>query len=385
MNASVNASSDISDVVNASSNNTSPQKNCPTVGVVVGPRQVTITIHVFTLLAALVGNTLLITAFVRMKEPIMLLLANMAASDLLVAIFFIPRLITSAHIGSNAFLVHGNIGLFLCKMCAFFSDISLSVSTQSLVLIAFERFLAVVYPITYKKITLKIRCILVASTWIMAMAIHSPYFYTFRLLADEDDYLVCQPSWEPAFEPKSAHLRYNIFLFSTVLILPLLVVSVLYTRIAINLEKNKMATYRSEKGARRIRKRNGNFRRMAVATITALLISWALYTGIAFLILFSPGAVPKCNITFMVVDYVSRVLASSYCAVNPCICFIFVKDFSRELRNMCELKRQQPVVNNRNEKRESGSRNYSCPTSESAQTVTVVKNSRNLIFCESNV
>ena len=183
-------------------------------------------------LQCFIYNTLLITVFVRIKEPIMLLIANMALSDLLVVIFLIPRLITSDVIGSNAFLVQGNGGVFLCKMCTFLSDISLSVSTLSLVLIAVERFLAVVYPIVYKKITVKVRRFLVASTWIMAMAFHSPYFYTMRLVANANSQ-VCQSSWEPAFNNRSAHLRYNIFLFITVLLIPLLVFSVLYTVIVI--------------------------------------------------------------------------------------------------------------------------------------------------------
>ncbi|KAJ7392971.1 neuromedin U receptor [Desmophyllum pertusum] len=189
MSASVNLSSNASDDVGASSNNTSLRQNCPLTGVFVGLSQVSIAIHAITLLASLVGNTLLITIFVRIKEPIMLPIANMAVSDLLVAIFLIPRLIARDVIGSNAFLVQGNGGLFLCKMCTFLSDISLSVSTLSLVLIAVERFLAVVYPMVYKKITVKVRRFLVASTWIMAMAFHSPYFYTMRLVANANHQL----------------------------------------------------------------------------------------------------------------------------------------------------------------------------------------------------
>ncbi|KAL9972592.1 hypothetical protein ACROYT_G018926 [Oculina patagonica] len=355
MHSAINVSSETFSDVDASINNTNSTEQCT---LEVGPRQVTITIHVFTLLLALVGNILLITAFVRMKEPIMLLIANMAASDLLVAIFLIPRLITREIIGSNAFLLHGKGGLFLCKMCTFLSDMSLSVSTQCLVLIAFERFLAVVNPIMYKKISVKIRRFLVASTWIMAMAIHAPYFYTFRLVADGDaDHLVCQPRWEPAFDHQSTHLGYNIFLFVSVLFIPLLVISVLYTTVVIRLRRDKMATNRSENGARRNRKRNRNLQRMVIATVTAFLICWTLYIGFALFELLSPEAVPKCSKSFELVYYASRVLASSYCAVNPCICFVFVRSFSRELKIMCKRKRQQSVITDRKVRGESGSIN----------------------------
>ena len=379
--SNVNISSRTLDGKSPSINKSSSIEHC---AVTVGPRQVNIALHVFTMLASMLGNILLITAFVRMKEPIMLLIANMAASDLLVAIFLIPRQITRESIGSNAFLVHGNGGMFLCKMCTFLSDISLSVSTQSLVLIATERFLAVVNPTLYKRITVKVRRYLVASTWIMAAAFHSPYFYTFRLKTivdkedgDRDYQVVCQSSWEPAFDNRSARLHYNIFLFVTVLLLPLLVISVLYTVIVVKLRRDKLATYRSDKGTRRIKERNRNLKKMALATVAALLICWTLYIVISFLNLFSPEAVPKCSKSFMIVDYISRILASSYCAVNPWICFIFVRKFSRELSIICKWQRQRPVISDRKVTRESGISN-SCTTivqrsvSESLQTTALL-------------
>ncbi|XP_020606426.1 prokineticin receptor 2-like, partial [Orbicella faveolata] len=319
--AGANISLETLDEVGKSTNETSSPEYCAATE---GPSQLTTTIHVLTLLVSLVGNILLITAFVRMREPILVLVANMAASDLLVAVFLIPRLITREIIGSNAFLVHGNGGTFLCKMCTFFSDISLSVSTQSLVLISVERFLTIWCPILYKKLTVKRRRFLVVSTWIMAMALHSPYFYTFRLVAanpKNPDYQECQPRWDPAFDHQSAQLRYVIFLYVTVLLIPLLVISVLYTAIITTVRRDKMASYRSTKGAKRCKERNRNLQRMAIATVTAFLICWALFIVISFLKLFSPNTVPKCNNSFKVLDYVSRVLASSYCAVNPCICF----------------------------------------------------------------
>ena len=384
--AGANISSETLDKVGKSTNKTSSPEYC---AITEGPSQLTTTIHVLTLLASLVGNTLLITAFVRMRESILVFVANMAASDLLVAVFLIPRLITREIIGSNAFLVHGNGGTFLCKMCTFFTDISLSVSTQSLVLIAVERFLTIWCPILYRKLTVKMRRALVVSSWIMAMALHSPYFYTFRLVVanpKNPDYQECQSRWDPAFDHKKAHLRYFIFLYLAVLLIPLLVISVLYTAIIIALRRDKMAPYRSTKGAKRCEERNRNLQMMAIATVIAFLICWALFIVISFIKLFSPKTVPKCNNSFKVLDYVSRVLASSYCAVNPCICFIFVRSFSRELKSMCKGKRRRSLTI-RKVQGESGSCN-SCqtvtPVSYSESTQATVLPIRNKNY-ESNV
>ena len=336
-----NVSSDTLHYGGLNCNKISPQEKCEIAGVSVGPRQVTITIHVLTLLVSLTGNILLMVTFVRMKKNITILIANMAASDLLVAIFLIPRLITREITGSNAFLVHGIGGILLCKMCTFLSDMSLSVSTQSMVFIAMERFLAVAHPFLYKKITVKTRRVFIALTWIMATVLHSPYFYTFRLVTRKahngTDNQYCETSWEPAFRDESAQFRYNIFLFATVLFLPLVAVSVLYVLLVIKLRRpDKMVTCLNENRARRKNERNRNLKKMVTATLTAFLICWTLYIVINFLRLISPATLPKCSKSFEIVDYISRVLASSYSCVNPCLCFIFLRIFSRELSALCK-------------------------------------------------
>ena len=207
-------------------------KLCATARIPVAPKEGKIAIHVFTLVVALVGNSLLIVAYKRMREPFVLFIANMAASDLLTAIFLIPQLITIAIVDSLAWQVHGLAGTVLCKMCTFLSDISLSVSTQSLVIIAVECFpLSVVHPVNARSITGKMRRLLIASVWIVAIALHSPYLYTMELVKYMENNVtvqVCQlPIWA-VNNNTAAFLRYNTFLFVTVLLIPLIVISILY-------------------------------------------------------------------------------------------------------------------------------------------------------------
>ena len=147
----------------------------------------------------------------------------------------------------------------------------------------------------------------------------------------------------------------------------------------IKLRRDKMATNRSRRGERRNKKRNRNLQRMVLATVTAYLICWTFHIGFVFLKLFSREAVPECNRSFEVSYYVSRVLASSYCAVNPWMCFIFVRSFSHELKIMCNRNRQQSRMSDRKVRGESGSSLWnSCRNelrrscSEFAQTTTLV-------------
>ena len=64
-------------------------------------------INVLALLVALVGNSFLVAALTQMKKPFMLLITNMATSDLLRAIFLLARFITFAVTGSLVWIVQG--------------------------------------------------------------------------------------------------------------------------------------------------------------------------------------------------------------------------------------------------------------------------------------
>ena len=315
-------------------------EHCATARTAVVPKEFKIAVHVFTLVVALVGNSLLIAAYKRMREPVMLLIANMATSDLLTAIFLLPRLITIAIVDSLAWQVQGLGGTILCKMCTFLSDISLFVSTQSLVIITVERFLAVVHPLKVRNITAKMRHLLIALTWISAMALHSPYLYTMELVKhvkNNATVQVCQSIW--AVNNRPAFIHYEIVLFGTVLLLPLTVISILYPIIVIYLRRDKFAAERSSRGKKRSRERSMKLLKLAAATVLSLIICWVPYSVINFLRLFNPSTLPACS-HILITEYVSLLLAWSYCAVNPFICFIFLRDFRRELGNIPKRRKR---------------------------------------------
>ncbi|XP_022801099.1 delta-type opioid receptor-like [Stylophora pistillata] len=322
------------------SNETSSPKQC-----LVGMSKVSIAVYVFTILASLIANSLLISLCVRKKETWLLYVINMAVSDLLVAIFLLPRFIVNEIARSNDFLVHGPGGTFLCKMCSFLSDISLSVSTLTLVMIAVERFVAVVHPLLHIRISnsRKRRRLLIALTWLLAAGFHLPYFYTFKLVrvaVGKGDYIqVCYSTWEPAFDDNTGHVHYSIFLFTAVLILPLLVISVLYIAVALRIYINSMRKFRLGRVSRKRQESAQNLLWMAVATVAAFLICWTMYIIIAFINLFSPSVMLTCNKSYMIASYIANLLASCYCAVNPWLCFIFIPGFSRVLRAMIQNRK----------------------------------------------
>ena len=114
-----------------------------------------------------------------------MLIANMAMSDLLYPIFFVPARLAEWHAGS--WLIGGTLGQALCKIHIFLVDVSSSVSIQSLVLITVDRFVAVVVPLRSPLVSRK-RCLFfIVASWIVAMAVHSPYLVAYNLVNTQND------------------------------------------------------------------------------------------------------------------------------------------------------------------------------------------------------
>ena len=100
------------------------------------------------LVTSLIGNSiigLIVYKTPTLRKTINYFIANMAMSDLLYAIFLFPRRIAELYVDS--WIIGGSFGQALCKLSVFLSDISTLVSIQSLVLIAVDRFVAVVLPL----------------------------------------------------------------------------------------------------------------------------------------------------------------------------------------------------------------------------------------------
>lgn len=133
--------------------------------------------YVSILLVSLVGNTLVIVVVYKnkhLRKSINYFVFNMAASDLLMSLTIMPVRIGEIVTGSSAFMVDSPllVGNILCKLCYFLPDASVVVSIESLVLIAIDRFIAVVYPLKATLITSKSRLTCILCAWIVAVAVY---------------------------------------------------------------------------------------------------------------------------------------------------------------------------------------------------------------------
>ena len=194
------------------------------------------------MIISLCGNLAVIAIVlknIRMWTTTNFLIANMAASDLLISVFAVPRELVQIFTGPRRWLLDGLTGLILCKLVYFFQDISAAVSIQSLVVIAIDRYRGVVFPFRPPLITARVCRVIIAIIWIVAMCIHGTYFYTVRLTM-QDNKWYCTFSWESKFDPHRTQERYFVFISVFLIFLPLSVILTLYALILMELKKRNL-------------------------------------------------------------------------------------------------------------------------------------------------
>ena len=102
-----------------------------------------------------------------LRTPINILIVNMALSDLLFPIFLFPQILVRLNT-AGYWLVGGPLGQAVCKLSSFATNVSTLVSIQSLLLIAVDRFGAVVFPLRSPLISSKQCRYFILVIWIVA-------------------------------------------------------------------------------------------------------------------------------------------------------------------------------------------------------------------------
>ena len=290
------------------------------------------------LLVSLVGNSLVILVFYKNKQlrrSINYYVLNMAVSDLFTPLTIMPVNIVRVISGSTSFMVDTPLvlGNILCKLCYFLPDVSFVVSIQSLLLISIDRFIAVVFPLQIKLISSKVRFICISCTWIVAIAVHAPYFYTFKLIPDGNSYN-CLQRW--GANHVKIHKRYVTAVFISFYLVPICVLSVLYCIIAWTLkcrhEQRKKMSTSDRCGSHQ---RNTHIIRLSLAILTAYAVCIGPHSVLIFVRIFlwhwqNP---PICAFQ-TVIPFVSLFMVYSWSAINPCICFTFSKNYRNGLKGI---------------------------------------------------
>ena len=287
------------------------------------------------LIVSLAGNIFLIVVIHKnnqLRKSINYFVFNMAVSDLFNPLTIMPTKIAYIISGSDAWKVADAplLGDILCKLSFFLPDVSLAVSIESLLLISMDRFVAVVFPFKAKLITPKVRLICIGCSWIVAIAVHAPYFYTFKLVIKPyDNKPHCVSDWGPAFDNEETQKRFVTATFIIFVLVPVCLLAIVYGVIAWRLKTQNKETEQRLSCRQRLRdQQHKKIIRMSVAIIIAFAVCMFPMFVFTFTVIFlwNWNAPPICAL-HTEIPFTCLFMLNLWSAVNPCICIIFNKNY----------------------------------------------------------
>lgn len=183
----------------------------------------------------LVGNTLVCVVVLRTKSmriPMNFLLVNLAIADMIVGLFLTPVYILRPLIRQ----ADSPLGDVLCKLLTGgnFSWIGSAASVFTLVLIAFERYLSLMFPHNRKRnLTSRNAKLGILLCWLMALSSEIPPILVMRYNAANN---ICIEDWSNVQQARI----YTVITFFIDFVIPFTLMAVLYGRVLCKLWNNKL-------------------------------------------------------------------------------------------------------------------------------------------------
>ena len=290
--------------------------------------------YFFILLVSIFGNILIIIIVYKkrdLRKTINYFIVNMAVSDLLFSLVLFPVQIIQLSTGSFDWHVSGILGSIFCKLYTFARSVSISVSVQSLVWIAIDRFVAVVFPIKLGLIKGSIRTKAIISTWVFAGVFYFPLLVTSGLAESGNNTFCASVSKKTTFLNKGSFEAYNWLHLTIRIFAPLFLITILYTAIAITLKRRRkaLANTLSNVPEQRYLKKRRQATQMAIVILVLFYICVIPYTVLRFEKFWRPSCAFLRSFTFIAyfMLYFSTV-------VNPIICLSFVESYRGGLKNL---------------------------------------------------
>ncbi|XP_069023621.1 prokineticin receptor 1a [Embiotoca jacksoni] len=277
-----------------------------------------------------VGNCLFIASLARHKQLrnlTNLLIANLAVSDVLVAAVCCPFLLDYYVVKQLSW----DHGLLLCASTNYLRTVSLYVSTNVLLAIAVDRYMAILYPLKPRMKHRTAYCVILA-VWIVPIFISIPSAYmasetTYPHVEGHSHKTFCAQIWP--VDQQVYYRSYFLLIFALEFVGPVTVMAVCYTHISRELWFKDVPGFQTDQIRKRLRRR----RRTVVVLILVLVayvLCWAPYYGYALLRDFYPTLISRYR-NSLVAFYIIECIAMSNGVVNT-LCFVSVRNSTKRAK-----------------------------------------------------
>ncbi|XP_065283063.1 cholecystokinin receptor type A-like isoform X5 [Dermacentor albipictus] len=188
-----------------------------------------ILLYAIIFVCAVVGNSLVIITLVqrrRMRTVTNVFLLNLAVSDLLLGVFCMPTTLVGSVLRNFV------LGAAMCKLIPYLQAVSVSVSAWTLVSISLERFFAIVRPLESRRWQTRSHAYkVILMVWLCSMVTMLPIAVLSQLVPLRGERKKCREVWPNV----TSERVFNVYLDVTLFLLPLVIMSFVYSCIGATL------------------------------------------------------------------------------------------------------------------------------------------------------
>lgn len=278
----------------------------------------------------LLGNILVVVTFIKtpsLRTSTNYFIVNMAVSDLFGPFFNWPLYASEGMLTTNILITQPSANS-VCKMAMYFRIVSQVVSVLCLVLIAVDRFVAIVFPLKVTMFSLKIRVILLSLSWIIPILCGVPYIL-FTGIIQVDHHTFCRFMMD-----EGALTVFNGVGFVLLYLIPIVMIVILYSVIMRTLKRRpKPGNLIKGRQSDKRQKQNQKILKILIAIVSAFFVCWTPLCIYMFLKKFFPALFVKdtCLLLLGLTFYICPSLST---AINPVILFTFSTNYNQALKNL---------------------------------------------------
>ncbi|XP_060895876.1 prokineticin receptor 1b [Labrus mixtus] len=272
------------------------------------------------------GNFIFIatlTRYKKLRNLTNLLIANLAISDFIVAVVCCPFLVDYYVVKQLSW----DHGLVLCASVNYLRTVSLYVSTNALLAIAVDRYMAIVHPLR-PRMKYQTAYYLITVVWIVPILISIPsaYFASETMYPHSGSYptthkVFCAQIWP--VDQQAYYRSYFLFVFALEFVGPVIVMAMCYAQISRELWFKSVPGFPTEQIRKRLRCRRKTVM-VLIMILTAYILCWAPYYGFTILRDFHPTLISRQK-NSLVAFYIIECITMSNSMINT-FCFVSVKN-----------------------------------------------------------
>ena len=272
-----------------------------------------------------IGNILIISVTRRtrsMRKIAYSFVVNMAIADLCTTIINMPESLTVEIRNTDEWLP-GTVGVVLCKLLPICQQVCAFCSILSLLAITLDRFFAICLPLK-RIMTSRLSKVIIVLTWLIPFISSTPMFVANNVVETEG-FIQCIEEWPAPFDNEKSPTDYTIILFVLFYLLPLVIISTLYSCIICKIWRRR-APGNYSTATNRVYSRS---RRKALKIFFAIVVCFALCWlpfHVTFFLMSYNETFYNCGLTGDIY-FIASFFPHAVSALNPCIYMIFNKDY----------------------------------------------------------